>query len=284
MGFHLTESRSRESHPTAKSRVRGIFGETQESRPKKSAAAQQPRWENHSTTTKLASGVRYYGYRYYDPVTGRWPSRDPIGERGGENLYGFVYNDPTGWIDILGLNPGTLYEFEEAVSKALDHALKDYRKLNEKVVKAGEASTHYEFFGVVCCKDGVADSKRYYYTKPLKGSRPGVAEFSRSKCASKKDVIAATYHTHPGSLPFSKTDMKVHDDFWKVPAFIVDATNSRNRYDPDPDYDPSKGDWKFRVNGGRGERAYWDKKTNKWIFFIWDPEQNKYVPKPQTTE
>jgi RHS repeat-associated protein len=100
MGFHLTESRSRESHPTAKSRVRGIFGETQESRPKKSAAAQQPRWENHSTTTKLASGVRYYGYRYYDPVTGRWPSRDPIGEQGGVNLYGMVGNDAVGRFDI----------------------------------------------------------------------------------------------------------------------------------------------------------------------------------------
>ena len=37
--------------------------------------------------------VRYYGYRYYDPVTGRWPSRDPIEERGGINLYGFVGND-----------------------------------------------------------------------------------------------------------------------------------------------------------------------------------------------
>ena len=24
-----------------------------------------------------------YGYRYYDPATGRWPSRDPIGEVGG---------------------------------------------------------------------------------------------------------------------------------------------------------------------------------------------------------
>jgi RHS repeat-associated protein len=103
MGFHLTESRSRESHPTAKSRVRGIFGETQESRPKKSAAAQQPRWENHSTTTKLASGVRYYGYRYYDPVTGRWPSRDPIGEEGGINLYGMVGNDSVNYIDVLGL-------------------------------------------------------------------------------------------------------------------------------------------------------------------------------------
>ena len=32
------------------------------------------------------SGLLYYGYRYMDPLTGRWPSRDPIGERGGENL------------------------------------------------------------------------------------------------------------------------------------------------------------------------------------------------------
>jgi RHS repeat-associated protein len=39
------------------------------------------------------SGWYYYGYRYYDPVTGRWPSRDPIGESGGVNLYGFVEND-----------------------------------------------------------------------------------------------------------------------------------------------------------------------------------------------
>jgi RHS repeat-associated protein len=31
----------------------------------------------------------YYGYRYYNASTGRWPSRDPIGERGGKNLYGF---------------------------------------------------------------------------------------------------------------------------------------------------------------------------------------------------
>ncbi|MFC7339556.1 RHS repeat-associated core domain-containing protein [Haloferula chungangensis] len=51
------------------------------------------------------SRITKYGYRYYDPVTGRWPSRDPIGERGGVNLYGFVYNSPTGWIDFLGREP-----------------------------------------------------------------------------------------------------------------------------------------------------------------------------------
>ena len=47
--------------------------------------------------------VADYGYRYYDPVTGRWPSRDPIGEKGGVNLYCFVGNDGANWIDILGL-------------------------------------------------------------------------------------------------------------------------------------------------------------------------------------
>ena len=49
------------------------------------------------------SGFVYYGYRYYDPVRGRWPSRDPIGEDGGVNLYGMVENDPLNWVDSLGL-------------------------------------------------------------------------------------------------------------------------------------------------------------------------------------
>jgi uncharacterized protein RhaS with RHS repeats len=47
--------------------------------------------------------VTYYGYRYYDPVTGRWPLRDPIQERGGYNLYGFVGNAPLRHVDTLGL-------------------------------------------------------------------------------------------------------------------------------------------------------------------------------------
>jgi RHS repeat-associated protein len=45
----------------------------------------------------------YYGYRWYDPLTGRWPSRDPIEEDGGVNLYGFVGNDGIGRSDFKGL-------------------------------------------------------------------------------------------------------------------------------------------------------------------------------------
>ena len=56
------------------------------------------------TATKLVSGVFYYGFRYYMPETGRWASRDPIGEDGGINLYAFVGNQPTGSFDLLGLS------------------------------------------------------------------------------------------------------------------------------------------------------------------------------------
>ena len=32
------------------------------------------------------TGLYYYGYRYYNPSTGRWLSRDPIGEKGRNEL------------------------------------------------------------------------------------------------------------------------------------------------------------------------------------------------------
>jgi RHS repeat-associated protein len=49
------------------------------------------------------TGLLYYGYRYYNPTNGRWLNRDPIEESGGLNLYGFVGNDPTNGVDVLGM-------------------------------------------------------------------------------------------------------------------------------------------------------------------------------------
>ena len=50
------------------------------------------------------TGLYYYGYRYYNPSTGRWLSRDPAGEdQGGPNLYGFVGNDSVNNSDPFGL-------------------------------------------------------------------------------------------------------------------------------------------------------------------------------------
>ena len=49
------------------------------------------------------TGLSYYGFRMYSPEMGRWISRDPIGEKGGANIYGFVNNNAITHLDILGL-------------------------------------------------------------------------------------------------------------------------------------------------------------------------------------
>lgn len=48
------------------------------------------------------SGLYYYGYRFYDPNLQCWLNRDPIGEFGGLNLYGYVANNPISFVDPFG--------------------------------------------------------------------------------------------------------------------------------------------------------------------------------------
>ena len=49
------------------------------------------------------SGLAYNWHRYYEPGTGRYVSTDPIGQRGGTNLFLYTNNQPLSLIDPLGL-------------------------------------------------------------------------------------------------------------------------------------------------------------------------------------
>ncbi|ERT12695.1 RHS repeat protein [Photorhabdus temperata] len=61
----------------------------------------------YSGKERDATGLYYYGYRYYQPWVGRWLSADPAGTVDGLNLYRMVRNNPSTLIDISGLNPTT---------------------------------------------------------------------------------------------------------------------------------------------------------------------------------
>jgi RHS repeat-associated protein len=51
------------------------------------------------------TGLTRFGARDYDPVVGRWTTKDPIRFDGGLNLYGYTFNDPVNLSDPSGLAP-----------------------------------------------------------------------------------------------------------------------------------------------------------------------------------
>jgi hypothetical protein len=44
-----------------------------------------------------------FGYRDYEPATGRWTAKDPIFFKGGLNPFGYVQNNPVNYRDPYGL-------------------------------------------------------------------------------------------------------------------------------------------------------------------------------------
>jgi RHS repeat-associated protein len=59
--------------------------------------------------TDADSGLQYLRARYYDPATGRFPSRDPLmgttRSPGSLNRYSYAWNNPTSLTDPSGLSP-----------------------------------------------------------------------------------------------------------------------------------------------------------------------------------
>ena len=175
------------------------------------------------------TGLYYYLYRYFDPVTGRWPSRDPIEEEGGLNMYGFVFNSPICVVDILGLSDTGSYscgcdhkevniQIDKMSKKAGQMSGEDIKNVPERIRKYG-FSRGREFGGRICCnsktKDVTAtdpkpsqsgddgwdkDPKGYFWV----GKAIDIDQVS-PECQNGEEV--GRYHSHPsGSDRFSKTD------------------------------------------------------------------------------
>lgn len=82
----------------------------------------------YSGKERDASGLYYYGYRYYQPWVGRWLSVDPAGTIDGLNMFRMCRNNPVTLTDYDGLAPhprtrlgeGPLYEPKLSTGKDRD--------------------------------------------------------------------------------------------------------------------------------------------------------------------
>lgn len=68
----------------------------------KSALVAKYKTFRYSAKEKDATGLYYYGYRYYAPCLHRWINPDPAGRVDGLNLYQMVVNNPLGNYDWQG--------------------------------------------------------------------------------------------------------------------------------------------------------------------------------------
>jgi RHS repeat-associated protein len=152
----------------------------------------------HRFSTKpidYPTGLYYYGYRYYDPVTGRWPSRDRIGERGGVNLYGFVANSLVGAIDALGLttlnSSATIMNFErwEKWWRANPWGVSPGDQMQERITRKWgstvEVRATFERDA-----DGLADFKELAATGNTTNSRFGLQIYQSQRYKKPDDAVA----------------------------------------------------------------------------------------------
>jgi len=128
---------------------------------------------------------------HYHPGEGRWLSRDPIGEQGGINLYGFVNNRAISSWDALGLletpaatgrdfnviahTMGTMAlkmtmndTFPEGLALLKPNSIKGWEEHN----KAQKTSARREYCGIICKKD-----EEFKATKPHPGSYKSIIPF-----------------------------------------------------------------------------------------------------------
>lgn len=75
----------------------------------------------YSGKERDASGLYYYGFRYYAPWLQRWINPDPSGEVDGLNLYQMVGNSPISHADIDGrMDPATYKNLDGELAASMD--------------------------------------------------------------------------------------------------------------------------------------------------------------------
>jgi RHS repeat-associated protein len=87
------------------------------------------------------TGMLYYGYRYYNPGTGRWLSRDPMEEGGGRNLYSFISNGGASLIDTDGRQILLATPLEATLQTAAEFGARTITEEAPRITIPGESTS-----------------------------------------------------------------------------------------------------------------------------------------------
>jgi len=201
-----------------------------------------PEGVNSSDFQGLTVDVSYYGYRWYDCVTGRWPSRDPIGEHSfylsysknkalSDKLklnfhsihagYKFINNDPPGNVDLLGLH-AIFYPPGSPGSEYNDDIQSHLQNPKPSVPAFVGVEAHVVLgigYSAVTCCDENDDLRRFHFMKVCYGlnasasvSGGAVTGLSGEDCRA--DRYKGVFYEFSGSIgPVSiGVDLGVNDD------------------------------------------------------------------------
>ena len=175
-----------------------------------------------------ATGLYYYGFRYYAPWLCRWISPDPAGPVYGQNLYRMTENRPTTLVDRQGLKPvlpsaenrsswqGDVGEHPDRLSEPSQRAqlfIKENFITDEVQQGSHEVSStyidevdgnRYESWFVNEFHEDIWIFKQNYKTKPpVKGTSKSVVSdrFYASDVARYQYELVASKHGFYGRLP-----------------------------------------------------------------------------------
>jgi RHS repeat-associated protein len=157
----------------------------------------------------FATGLYNFRARWYDSVTGRWLSKDPIGLEGGLNLYAFCGNDPVNFIDPSGLF------WQEAGNVLGDVAGKAWNMPNTVIGlgwgiiggglipgygteicfdnNAIEFRNHPFMFGAITIGNTISYSRKCGPSRPIKGGKGAKVRDHERQHTYQGEILGPTY-------------------------------------------------------------------------------------------
>jgi RHS repeat-associated protein len=138
-----------------------------------------------------------FGARDYEPMTGRWAQKDPIGFRGGQwNLYQYVGNNPVNFLDPNGFFfPGDHYDMSYMAARNLGFSI--------------EAAKRIGYYTALADKD--TQGKEWYFTRIHAMAGEIQIDENTSRYQTREEAMASTRAFVDEELRSANEALKIGD-------------------------------------------------------------------------